>query len=356
MILTEIRVRAVRVPMPHPHRTASGTVTESPLVLTDITTSDGVTGRSIVFTYTAALLRPTTDLVVNLGELLHGDVLSPVIIHDQLNARFRLAGTQGLTGTAIAAIDMALWDALARTLNVPLATALGGVPGRVQAYGAIGFDGAHGSAETAAEWARRGLKGVKAKIGYTTVEEDLQVIRAIRSAAGPEMAIMVDYNQSLAPADAVVRLRRLDDEGLTWIEEPTHSHHFAGHAAIARETRTPIQAGENWWGPLDVRHAIDADASDYIMLDAMKIGGVTGWTRAASMAAAHEMRISNHLWPEWSAQMLSVTPGAHWLEYADWWNPILNEPLALQNGYGVASTKPGSGIEWNEEAVDRFGA
>jgi mandelate racemase len=356
MRVSVIRARAVRVPMPHPHRTAGGTVTESPLVLTDIETADGVTGHSIVFTYTAALLEPVRQLVVNIGAMLDSSEVAPAAVFDDSARRLRLPGIQGLTGTAIAALDMALWDAAARAASVPLASLLGGAPGRVPAYGAVGFDGARGSAETAAEWMRRGFRAVKAKIGYPSAREDLEVVRAIRDAVGSDVAIMVDYNQSLAPADAIVRLRTLEDEGLTWIEEPAHSHDFSGHALIAREIRTPIQAGENWWGPFDVRHAIEAGASDYLMFDAMKIGGVTGWMRAASLAAAHGMRVSSHLWPEWSAQMLSVTPGAHWLEYADWWNPVLRNPLHIEDGCAVAGSEPGSGIEWNEDAVARFAA
>ena len=82
-------------------------------------------------------------------------------------------------------------------------------------------------------------------------------------------------------------MRVLDDEGLTWVEEPTLAHDYAGHALVAREARTPIQCGENWWGTLDLQHAVDAGASDFVMPDVMKIGGVTGWLRAAAIAAAH---------------------------------------------------------------------
>ena len=143
-------------------------------------------------------------------------------------------------------------------------------------------------ASGAAEWVGRGFTGVKAKIGYPTVREDLEVIRAIRQAVGDSVAIMVDYNQCLTPAEAVQRLRVLDGEGLTWVEEPTLAHDYAGHALIAREADTPIQCGENWWGTLDLRHALAAQASDFIMPDLMKIGGVTGWLRAAALAQAEE--------------------------------------------------------------------
>lgn len=186
---------------------------------------------------------------------------------------------------------------------------------------------------------------MKAKIGYPSLDEDRAVIRAIRGAAGPEMAIMVDYNQSLTSADAIARLRPLEGEGLTWIEEPTLAHDYRGHAAIAEQIQTPIQCGENWWGIRDMQHAIEARASDYMMPDVMKIGGVTGWMRAAALGEAHGIRLSNHLWPEISAQLLCATPTAHWLEYADWWNAVVKEPLQVVSG--VASSTMSSGPVWN---------
>jgi mandelate racemase len=176
----------------------------------------------------------------------------------------------------------------------------------------------------------------------------------MRSAVGDKVSIMVDYNQCLTPVEAVQRMRVLDAEGLTWVEEPTLAHDYAGHALIAREAATPIQCGENWWGTLDFTHAVDARAADYVMPDVMKIGGVTGWVRAAAIAQARGIRVSNHLWPEISAQLLCVTPTAHWLEYADWWNPILKEPLAVANGMADVTGTLGSGVAWNEAAVQRF--
>jgi mandelate racemase len=352
--LQSLRVRTVRVPLQQPHQTASGVVAESPLVLVDAVTDGGVTGHSVVFTYTAAALNPVAELVRNIEGLVQGDALAPVEIEQKLARRFRLLGTQGLVGMALAAIDMAVWDALARTHDCSLLRLLGGVEKAVPAYGAVGYDGIEVSARTAEDWAKRGFTGIKAKIGYPTVAEDVAVIRAMRKAAGDGVAIMVDYNQSLSPADAVQRMRRLDEEGLTWVEEPTLAHDFTGHALIARAAATPIQCGENWWGLLDMQHAVDAQASDFMMPDVMKIGGVSGWLRAAALALAHGIRISNHLWPEISAQLMCVTPTAHWLEYADWWNAIMAEPLAIKNGMTDVAGATGSGVAWNEDAVARF--
>ena len=354
--IKEFKVRAVRVPMTEPHRTASGVITESPLVLTDIVTDTGITGHSMVFTYTPAALKPTAELICNLEALVKGELLAPVEIEQKLAKRFRLLGTQGLVGIALAAIDMALWDALARVNNLPLVRLLGGAEKPLRPYGAVGYDGVEGCARAAEGWATRGFTGIKAKIGYPTVQEDVAVVRAMRKAAGPEMLIMVDYNQCLTPTEAVGRLRILDDEGLTWVEEPTLAHDYTGHALVAREARTPIQCGENWWGTLDMEHAIEAHASDFVMPDVMKIGGVTGWLRAAALAHAKGIQVSNHLWPEISARLLCCTPTAHLLEYADWWNPILAEPLRVEKGVAIVSDDAGTGVDWDEGAVHRFAA
>jgi mandelate racemase len=352
--VTAVRVRGVMVPLRTPHVTAAGVIAESPLVLTDIDTDSGAVGHSIVFTYTRAALKPTAELIRNLEPLVCGSALAPVAVAQDLAVRFRLLGTQGLVAMAIAAIDMALWDALARLRDTSLMRLLGGASRPLRAYGAVGYEGPEGSARTAEDWARQGFAGVKAKIGYPTVDEDLAVVRAIRAAVGSTMAIMVDYNQCLSPLEAVERVRRLDGEGLTWIEEPTLAHDYAGHALVARAAGTPIQCGENWWGLLDLQHAIDAGASDYVMPEVMKIGGVTAWMRSASLAHSKSIPVSTHLWPEISAQLLCCTPAAHWLEYANWWNPILAEPLRVDNGVPVVDGVRGTGVEWNPSAVERF--
>jgi len=348
------KVRALRVPMTQAHKTAGGEISESPLVLLDIVTDIGITGHSMVFTYTPMALEATAQLIRNFEALLIGDLLAPVAIEQKLAQRFRLLGPQGLVGMALAAIDMALWDAQARLHEVPLLQLLGGSERPIRAYGAVGYDGVDGSARVAERWAKRGFQGIKAKIGYATVQQDVAVIRAMRAACGEEMAIMVDYNQSLTPTEAIERMRVLDDEGLTWVEEPTLAHDYAGHARIASASKTPIQCGENWWGTLDLQHAIAAGASDYLMPDVMKIGGVSGWQRTAALAQVHGLRVSSHLWPEISAQLLCCTPTAHWLEYADWWNPVLAEPIRIDNGMAMIDAALGSGVNWNEDAVDKY--
>jgi mandelate racemase len=180
------------------------------------------------------------------------------------------------------------------------------------------------------------------------------VVRAVRSAVGESVDLMVDYNQVLSVPEAISRARVLDDEEIYWIEEPTRADDFAGHARISREAKTPIQLGENWWGRHDMAKSLEAQASDFAMPDLMKIGGVTGWLRAVALAEAAGAPVSSHLFVEVSAHLLAVTSTRDRLEHLDLAGPILKEPLGIEEGHAVIPDTPGNGIEWDEKSIERY--
>jgi mandelate racemase len=165
---------------------------------------------------------------------------------------------------------------------------------------------------------------------------------------------MSDFNQSQTVNEAIRRGQALDDEGLYWIEEPIRHDNYAGCAKIAAEVLTPIQIGENLLNTGEMQKAIDAEAAEFYMPDVQRIGGVTGWMRAAAVAQVYNLDMSSHLFPEVSAHLLAVTPTCHWLEWMDWANGILQQPFQIKDGNAVIPDRPGVGIEWNEEAVKRY--
>jgi len=177
----------------------------------------------------------------------------------------------------------------------------------------------------------------------------------VKQAIGPTTTLMTDFNQGLSVAEAIKRGRMIDDEGgVAWIEEPVRADDFAGNAKVARELATPIQIGENFMGPEQMAQALAAQACDYCMPDAQRIGGVTGWMRAAALAQAAGMEMSSHLFPEVSSHLLAVTPTCHWLEYVDWADAILEEPLVVKDGHARIPDRPGIGLRWDEKAVKRY--
>jgi mandelate racemase len=353
LTIRSIRARGIDLALQRPVETASGVMRTAPLVLIDLFTEEGISGCSYVRCYTPVALDPLVMLVANLEPLLRGDAAAPAPVERKLQRHFRLLGPQGLTGIAMAGIDMALWDARAKACGVPLVTLLGGEPKPIPAYASLRTMSPDGAAAEAAELVARGFTAIKVKIGRADLAADLDTIRAVRGAIGADAKLMVDYNQSLSVPDAIERARAFDDEGLYWIEEPTRADDFEGHARIAAAAKTPIQLGENWWGPNDMAKSIAARASDHAMLDVMKLGGVSGWLRAAALADAAGLPASSHTFPEFSAHLLCVTPTCRYLEYLDHAGPILAEPVRVENGHVLIPDRPGSGVEWNEAAVQR---
>lgn len=348
-----VRARAVAVPLEHPLRTSVGLIATTPLVLIDIESSAGVTGRAYLFAYTPLVLEATRTLVESLGSALAGEPLSPFDVDQSLAGRLRLLGRPGLATMACSGIDMALWDALAKLHGVPLVRLLGGTPRPIPAYDSHGLDGIDHGVRRAAAAAENGFRAIKTKLGYPTLDEDLAAVRALRHCLGDGIDLMVDYNQGLTVPEADRRIRALRDEGLAWVEEPTIQEDLAGHARL-RGLGLPIQLGENWCGPSEMQRALEAGACDLAMPDAMKIGGVTGWLRAAALAQAAGVPMSSHILPEISVHLLGVTPTAHWLERMDLAGPVLREPLVCRHGAAQCPESPGIGIEWDEEAVARF--
>lgn len=352
-----IRARPVAAPMKRALHTSIAAVTEAPLVLLDLETDGGVVGRSYLLVYGRHNLAPIVKLVEAMAQMVQGDAVAPFDIERKLRQKYALLGVHNVVLIAMAGIDMAAWDALGRALGQPLVRLLGATPRPIPAYNSkgLGIQPRAAVEKEAVELVEEGFSAVKLRLGRPDVREDLDVLKAVRRAIGPDVRLMVDFNQGLTVAEALERGRMIDAEGgVDWIEEPIQADDFTGCARVAREIATPIQIGENFMGPEQAAQAIAAGACDYVMPDAQRIGGVTGWMRAAALAQGAGMEMSSHLFPEVSAHLLAATPTCHWLEYVDWADAVLAEPLRVEQSHLVVTDRPGIGIDWNEEAVARY--
>ena len=357
LTIRELRVWPVIAPLAVPLHTASGSIEQVPLLLLDLETEEGAIGRAYLFAFSLAALRSLNVLVREVGALLPGRALVPREIERAVRAQFTLlGGARGLAGLALSGLDMAAWDALAAAQGIPMARLLGGQPRPIQAYNSLGMIPASAAAGAAEQTVTRGFRALKIKIGRPALEEDLAVVRAVRRALPEAVALMVDFNQSLSAADAIRRGRALQSEGIYWIEEPVRCDDFVACARVAEALDVPIQIGENLGSPFETATAIARRASDYLMLDAQQIGGVTGWTNAAALAGSAGVEVSSHIFLEASAHLMAATPTCHWIEYLDLAAPVLQEPTPVVDGCVSASERPGFGLAWNHEAVERYGA
>jgi mandelate racemase len=350
------RTIPVLVPMTFALGTSAARVTEAPLLLIDLETEEGVTGRTYLFCYRPSGPRVVALLLEDAVALIKGERVRPAEIAAKLARRFALIGVTGTVRMALSGLDAAMWDALGIAAGVPLATLLGSSPRPVPAYNScgLGLMAPAAVAEEAVRLTERGFKAVKLRLGYPTLDEDLAALKAVRKRLGAGIEVMVDYNQALSVEEALLRVDALAKEGAAWLEEPIRHDDLEGNAKIAASGEIPLQIGENFNGVEAMAAALRARACALVMPDLARIGGVTGWMDAANLAAANGIKMSSHLFPEVSAHLLAATPTAHWLEYVDWADSIVREPLKIVDGMAIVPDRPGAGLEWDDAAVARY--
>jgi mandelate racemase len=357
LTLRAIRATPVEMPMTYALGTSRVAVTKAPLLLIDVETEEGIIGRSYLFCYLPPAAGAIATMLDEIARVTVGDRVAPVDLWGKLARRFALIGVQGIVRMAMSGFEVACWDALAIAAGMSLATFLGGQPKPIPAYNSCGLglvESPEAVADEAEKLAARGFHAVKLRLGYPTLREDLAALAAVRRRLGDAAVIMVDYNQALTLAEALTRGRALDREGIYWFEEPIRHDDYAGYATLARELAVPVQIGENFSLADAMSTALAAGACDYVMPDMERIGGVAGWQRAAALAAIHGREMSSHLFPEVSAHLLAATPTAHWLEWVDWAEPLVEQPLVIENGFAIVPERPGNGLVWKPDAVAHY--
>jgi mandelate racemase len=356
LTIRSIGAIGVEVPMTYALGTSRGRITKAPLLLIDVQTEQGIIGRSYLWSYFRQAMPAIGSILRAIEERVAGQGVEPEALWAALAERFALIGVQGIVRMAMAGFDVACWDALAVAAGVPLARLLGAEPRPIPAYNScgLGLMPSGPLADEAEKLLTGGFCAIKLRLGYPTLADDLAAVHAIKRRIPAGVALMVDYNQALGVDEALARGRALDREGIAWLEEPIRHDDYAGAAMLVRELDVPVQIGENFSLPAGMRMALDAKACDLVMPDLERIGGVTGWRIAAALAAERNIKMSSHLYSEASAHLLAATPTCHFLEYMDWADKILVDPLTIENGHAVVSDRPGSGIVWDDKAVERY--
>ena len=352
-----ISLRSVLLPLRRPVVSKVGIFEQWPVILIDLQTEEGIVGRSYLEPYLRQSARYIMSAIHDLAAARSGQPIRPIEDFQKGQKSLNLIGYEGISLIAVSGLDMASWDAMAKAADMPLAVFLGGSLGSVLAYNSNGLwlnDVAMLGDEAGALVAEGGFKGLKLRLGRDSLIDDLAAIEAVRSAVGQDIKLMVDFNQGLTLGDALHRCHALDGQGLYWLEEPITYTNLAGYSQLTRELETPVQLGENFYGPRALFQALAMGAGDYVMPDLMRIGGVTGWLRAAAVAGAAGIEMSTHLYPEFAAHLMRVTETAHWLEWQDWADAILAEPFKLAESRLTVPNRPGAGIDWDEDAVKRY--
>jgi L-alanine-DL-glutamate epimerase-like enolase superfamily enzyme len=365
MKISAIRSHLVALPAAEPLAGAaenpSGT---RPIVTLEVDTDDGVTGIGVTY-FGGALSRTLHHAVEELGALAHGeDPLRVEAVAAKLRAAAGSAGPGGIFHLALSAIDTALWDIRGKVLGQPLWKLLGGARERVPTYASgalmrgLTLDQVVKAAATLRDKGWREMKTQLALPGETTPAREVERVRRVREAIGPDIRLMCDINQRWRPEQAIDIGRRVEEAGvgLFWLEDVTAHDDYPGLARVTAALRTPVAGGEYVWGIVPFRHMMERHSVDIVMIDLVRVGGVTQWLKVAGMAEAFNLPVVSHLIPEVHVHLIGAVPNGLTVEYMPWLTRLFEEVPQMQNGELVMPQKPGLGLAFDREAIRRYGA
>jgi L-alanine-DL-glutamate epimerase-like enolase superfamily enzyme len=362
MKITSLRTRIVELPADEPLADApENPQGKRPFVTLELGTDAGVEGLGVTF-FGGALTGSLKRAVDDLGALIVGDdPLRPEAIALKLQDAAGYAGPAGLFTLAVSAIDMALWDVKAKVAGLPLWKLLGGARDTVPTYASgalmrgLPLDRAAAAARRLVETGFREVKMQLALPGETSPEREIERARVIRESVGPDIKLMADVNQRWRPEQAMDIGRRLEVFNLGWLEDVTVADDFAGLARVAAALSTPVAGGEYLWGIAPFRHMLEARSVDIVMIDLVRVGGITQWLKVAGMAEAFNLPVVSHLIPEVHVHLIGAIPNGLTVEYMPWLMRLFEEVPRPQKGELAMPTAPGLGLKFDQAALKRFG-
>ncbi len=357
--IEEAHVRLCRVPVDPPRGDAIQQFDALELPIVEIV--DGAGRRGIGFGYTigtggtaiAALLRDEL-----LGQLQGRDARAVVQIGDRLRKSIHALTPGCVSSTAIAAVDVALWDLAGVRARTPLHLLLGGAQERVRLYNTnVGWlnrplDEMVALSREAVQ--RDGFTALKLKVGKPDGDEDVERVAKVRAAVGPGVTLMVDANQSWTTDEAIGRVRALEPLRLYWIEEPLAATDLDGFVRLGHHVTTARAGGESLYSPDAFHESVRRGALDILQPDVARVGGITAALTVCRLAEAARLRVAPHVSPELSLTVAAAAPNAVFVEYIPQMEPILARPIQRRDGYGIPFDAPGHGIVFDPDALTRF--
>jgi len=325
-------------------------------IFVEVSTSDGLHGLGYSYTIGTGGRAVLSMLRDHLLPLLIGEDADRIeALWHRLFASTRATTTGAITSLALAAIDIAMWDAAAQRAHLPLWRLAGGFRRDVPLYDTEGgwlhlpVDDLVAGAVASQ---RAGLNGVKLKIGKPSGHEDLERLTAVREAVGYGFDIMVDANQSMTAAEAIRRAHLFGPLDLGWIEEPLPADDIEGHVRLARSTATPIAVGESMYSVAQFREYLDRGAAGIVQVDVARVGGITPWLKVAHLAEAFNVDVCPHFLMELHVSLVAAVPNGRYVEHIPQLRAITRTEMSIVDGRALAPESVGIGIDWDRDAID----
>ncbi len=359
MRCTAVRTTPGEITLPRPAVGGLGPIRTLGLVAVSVETDAGLVGEFVLITLHGRHVRVLEEMVRSLAPLVEGrDPTHSTAFWTEAWRQNNFIGFQGVAVMGISALDGCLWDIRGKAAGLNVARLIGQAHEGVPAYasGGLWLDRSIDELQReAADFVTQGFRAVKMRLAPVPVAQSEARVRAVREAIGPDVRLMADANQQLDEAQAIRLGRMLEAYDLAWFEEPLPAWDLAGVARVAAALDTPIASGETEYARYGFRRMIEARAADVLMPDLQRVGGVTEFVRVAHMAAAHDVPVSSHLFPEMSLSVLAGLSNATWLEHMPWLSPLYHEAIELRDGAAIVPDRPGWGFTLDQARLARSG-
>jgi L-alanine-DL-glutamate epimerase-like enolase superfamily enzyme len=359
MKITHVTTRVLSTPADNPLVVGLPAPTDTrEFVTIELGTDQGLVGIGLTF-FGGALTPALKAAVDAFGRLVVGEDPTQV---ESIVAKIRRAaggsGPGGIFALALSAVDMACWDLKGKAVGQSVCALLGGLRDRAPTYASGALMRPHPVDYLAKAGPRlrdMGFRQMKMQCGSEpTVAASIERVRVMRESIGPDIDLMCDINQLWNVNQAIEIGRRIEPYHLFWLEDPTAHDDFPGLARIADALATPIAAGEYHYGIVPFRHLLEARAIDIVMIDLLRVGGITQWMKVAGMAEAFNLPVVSHLVPEIHVHLIAAIPNGLTVEYMPWSLRLFEETPKLEHGQLVVPSKPGLGLAFDQAAIKRY--
>lgn len=337
---------------------ATHKISEISFFVTRITLQGGVTGDAYLLSFhysphaiTGALL-DMVPLAVGLEAHQTG-----VLLH-RAGHEHEYFGHDGIHRWALGSLNIAMWDAWAKTLGVPVWKMFGVHHERVPLYGSGGWL-SYSIEELLDEvtgYVRRGFRAVKIKVGSPEHEIDMERLHRVREAVGPHINIMMDANQGMTVSTALALAHAVRPLKITWFEEPISHTDFSGYSQLRQHAGISLAMGEREFSSLALRELIARDAIDLWQPDLLRLGSVEAWRDSAALAGAYNIPVLPHYYKEYDVPLLMTVPNAFGAESFDWVDDLISHPIRMTDGFAYPNEGPGWGFSFLDRALSSLGS
>ena len=275
------------------------------------------------------------------------------LVYQQLETLFEYFGNQGLLRWSQAAVNIAMWDAWAKSQGQPIHRLLGVTKEKVSIYGSGGWISysIDELIKEVTEYADRGFKAVKIKVGSPKVSTDLERLEKVREAIGDKVDIMMDANQGMDLPSAIKLSNGAKDLNIHWFEEPVNHQDFQAYQVLKNQTGISLAMGEREFDTLPLRELVSRNALDIWQPDILRIGGVEAWRESAALAGSFHLPVLPHYYKDYDVPLLCTIQNGVGAESFDWVDPLIDNPMVIKDGYAQPHDLPGWGFSFIDDRL-----